>query len=418
MDPIKTSSHMNVGQGNAIRYDQLVNFTKPKYPIAVSIDPKDGIMYLLSEAALKTPENLKLSSKILSTAADLLEGKSIKSENREYKKTAKKMVEFYTKQGKELHAKKLSVEEKKALANDLRSISNIQMAAESRQGSKDTDVKLLEFANKYGIFTSEVISKNFEQRGIPSDGQDFIRHVNAGIVDIVVDGVNINRTAGINTMDLSEVKDDNAKLKICTDRFELILDVFATKATSGVPQREQAKLKAEIRDLLDEMRREDTSDKATDCFEKRLDNIWKTSNEPAMIAMCRLIHLLNQTFTASVGKMTNYHTKDLRRVDCPYALLNLKDFQLDVVKENPKKIDIEFTGNQVKAKHVCKFANIAGGGLTVDQTVDLSSSLDALDKWEFKQTNLIKVPKNEKTDNATKIHHYWKLCGIASKLKM
>ena len=419
MQPVHSGS---LEQNGLVQYSQIENLSTSTQPIFIS--PKDGSISIVADTAFNSSESFHLSSTILHIAADLLEERTIKSEHKQYKKTAKRMIDFYTRQFKEINHRKLSSEEKKALSLDFRSIGKnyggkaCEKALEKAlKDGKELDVKLLEFANQYGVFSSKEVSALFAGRGALTDVPDFIRHVLSGIVDIVVDGANINTLAAIANTDFSGNTNEQEQLKMLTERTALILDVFADKAAFGTSQHDQDELKREIRALLDEMINQKTSDFASTCFETRVNSVWKSSTNSALARICKLIHLLNQTYTLSTGKVTCYHTKDLTKSNsnCPYKLLNLENFELERAKEGFKKINIQFIGNQIQAQHICKFQQV-GGSLTVDQTVELKACLDDLDKWEFSQSNLINVPTNEKTDNAAKIHRYWKLYGIKSTM--
>lgn len=315
-------------------------------------------------------ENLETARKLFEVALSLKGGKVDKV----YQETATKVIGLYhlNQESPEKHAV-----ECESLAQSLTQQTGYLM-------HKKTEMDAIEQAkhlkSEGNLATPEIFERlldHIETTRYESFGQDVFRHVMEGAVELKEGDFDLFYENEVRMFDLSG--EDYPEEEIITsiaNRLEVMLRVFQDKILPPSQEKskrrvedvvEQRKFRDEVRELIDEIRKESKSDNVPQLIEEKIKN-WRHGTQYEK-KLASLVAPLNQIYyVTKVQNLMSLMKTDEKLHDLKFAVENKKF----VITFDPVKRVLADVSVDLKLKN---------SSIKINQKLSLSASLMQLDRW-------------------------------------
>lgn len=425
----------------------------------VFIHPKDGSIHSIGlknqEFANQDYQKNRETGKTLLFAAKLLSGggklskeekAGLSKEDKQYAKTAEKVVSFYQKEFKQANKKEMNVEETTALTDNLNKVGySIDILASKQKAmmlqkqqalNEENKIKETVLTNsKIATYSDKMLPENrtlaattastFQNISAygtahSNNGADAVRHLMGGAVSIKDDNIDMFAQNRVSPAQIDHNDNDKDAVVDLRNKLGVALGTFEEKAATGCTKEQKDVLNKEVGQLLDKIASEESDQDGTAVLDKTLVK-WAKSENPAEQNMSRLIHSMNQQYNIARAKAPMLLAAN-NGPDSPNRLTNLDVTKLDFQK-NSRKIEYDFNGDNVTVTHSLRLNEgdrPSGSRLAVEQTTVLKSDINHLDTWQDQLTyNIVAMNKNADTLAAARtLNRIFTQAGFESKVTL
>lgn len=343
----------------------------------------------------KEIEKNKEVLRTLQVAAKILKGEELDAADKPYKKTAKKVVEFYKKSTEKTGEK-----------------PDVKVSSHGDQMLQGL-VKSYIATHDNSLFDVAQMAKWIELNVSKTVGADTARLHAAGKLVLLDGKKGVYAEKQVAMEPLEDPEEDKRDKKTYIQRVSVMLDLFKGKICKK-ESKDSEQLDADIKSLIEDLQ------KGKQAFEKIFQSHierW-TGGSPAEQNLARLMNGMRQEFRMNPGQAgfcslinpANDPTHPSQLIDLKGTTLAISDYGVTCqFTDRDVTITQEITYKDQKAKGDSK-------ALAVTEKVQLHANLDALSHWDVSVEGGVSATKKEDVAVATDLHRIYTAAGIKSTL--